>query len=39
MTLRRFRIVLGASDRHQMAAKLTLHPKNGVRVRLERRND
>lgn len=39
MTLRRFRVVLGASDRHQMAAKLTMHPKNGVRVRLERRND
>ncbi len=33
----RFRVVVDESDRHQMSANLTMVPKYGVRVRLERR--
>lgn len=33
----RFRVVVDGSDRHAMAANLTLCPKHGVRVRLESR--
>ena len=36
MTLRRFRIIVGPKDRHEMAAKLTMHPRNGLVVRIER---
>ncbi len=34
---RRHRLVVDASDRHEMAAALTMHPKYGVRVRAEPR--
>jgi cytochrome P450 len=30
-----FRVVVDQSDRHQMAAQLTMHPRFGLRVRLE----
>lgn len=33
----RYRVVADASDRHQMGANLTMAPKYGLRVRLERR--
>jgi cytochrome P450 len=33
----RYRIVIDSSDRHRMAAHLTMTPKYGVQVRLERR--
>ena len=34
---RRYRVVVDESDRHEMAAALTMTPKYGVRVRLKRR--
>lgn len=34
---RRYRVIVDASDRHQMSANLTMLPKYGVRVRLEPR--
>jgi hypothetical protein len=33
----RFRVVVDKTDRHQMAAQLTMHPRFGLRVRLEDR--
>ncbi|MEM6689259.1 MAG: cytochrome P450, partial [Planctomycetota bacterium] len=33
---RRFRVIIDESDRHEMAAQLTMAPKHGLRVRLER---
>lgn len=35
--LQRYRVVVDSSDRHSMVAKMTMAPKYGVRVRLERR--
>ncbi len=34
---KRFRVIVDDSDRHVMAAKLTMHPQNGLRVRLSKR--
>lgn len=36
--LREHRVVVDASDRHEMCARMTMAPKHGLRVRLERRN-
>lgn len=37
VVVKRYRLVVDESNRHQMAAQLTMAPKNGVRVFLERR--
>jgi len=38
MLARRYRVMLDASHRHEMAAHLTMTPKYGVRARLEKRS-
>ena len=35
--LQRFRVVIDPSDRHEMAARVTMAPKHGLKVRLEPR--
>ena len=35
--VRRYRISVASNDRHQMAAKMTMFPKHGVQVQLDRR--
>ena len=35
--LQRYRVIVDASDRHQMTARVTMVPKHGLKVRLEPR--
>ncbi|MCW1884285.1 cytochrome P450 [Luteolibacter flavescens] len=37
--LQRYRVIVDASDRHEMAARMTMVPKHGLKVRLETRTD
>jgi cytochrome P450 len=34
--VQRFRVTIDSTDRHQMAARLTMHPKHGLKIRLRR---